>query len=52
MAIDPIFSHDFHQFVFQDPDVKFLPNRVPPPFKLEAPQKTEKSKKEMKKKKK
>lgn len=45
------FSDDYQKFVLQDPNVKHV-NQYVPPFKLDAPPKTEKSKKEMKKQKK
>jgi hypothetical protein len=52
--MDPItnqqFSHDYQKFVLQDPNVRHIyMQAVPKPFSVLPPEKTGKSKKDMKK---
>ena len=52
MGIDPtsnpIFSHDFQKFVFQEPNVRMVNmyHEQPKPFEINSPEKSKKSKKE------
>ena len=49
--MDPVkFSDDFHKFVLQDQNVRYMPMHPPSkPFDINAPSKSEKSKKDLKK---
>lgn len=47
------FSHDYKKYVIQDPNVQIVHRNLPPPkpFKLEPPEKSQKTKKDSDKKK-
>jgi hypothetical protein len=49
---DLLFSHDYQKSVLQVPNINLLAQTSPPPFKLNSPSKSSKTKKDLNKKKK